>query len=316
MVLLLGAGAVAGIVGSAGGTASLISYPALLAVGIPPLAANVTNSVAFVAAWPGSALGSRPELRAQRPRLLRGTPLIVAGSAAGATLLLCTSAATFDRVVPFLLAFAALALLLQPQISAWLAGHRASSSRFFLAAGLVAVSAYDGYWGAGAGVMTLALLLITMKQEPARSNALKNMLLGVADVTCCVVFVLFWPVDWGAALPMAAGFLAGSMRAGHTESRGGVPGVGPAFGPALVFDGGSDMPHAHFECEGVILVHSAQLFHERHHVRHRAAGQALHADELSALCLGEAGNRARFHSIKITHAHPLRLADHGPVFTK
>ena len=65
IVLLLGAGAVAGIVGSAGGTASLISYPALLAAGIPPLAANVTNAVAFVAAWPGSALGSQPELRGQ-----------------------------------------------------------------------------------------------------------------------------------------------------------------------------------------------------------------------------------------------------------
>jgi uncharacterized membrane protein YfcA len=211
VVLLLGAGAAAGIVGSAGGTASLISYPALLAVGIPPLAANVTNSVAFVAAWPGAALGSRPELRGQRSRLLRWAPLAVAGSAAGAAVLLFTPAATFDRVVPFLLAFAALALLLQPQISAWLAGRRASSSRFLLPAGLVAVSAYDGYWGAGAGVMTLALLLITMKQEPARSNALKNMLLGIADVTCCAVFVVFWPVDWGAAVPMAAGFLAGSM---------------------------------------------------------------------------------------------------------
>ena len=146
MVLLLGTGTVARIVGSAGGTASLISYPALLAAGIPPLAANVTNSVAFVAAWPGSALGSRPELLGQRSRLLRWAPLVVAGSAAGATLLLFTSAATFGRVVPFLLAFASIALLFQPQISAWLAGHSASSSRFLLPAGLVAVSAYDGYW--------------------------------------------------------------------------------------------------------------------------------------------------------------------------
>ena len=211
-VLLLGAGAVAGIVGSAGGTASLISYPALLAVGIPPLAANVTNAVAFVAAWPGSALGSRPELRGQGPSLLRWAPLAVAGSAAGATLLLVTPAGTFDRVVPFLLAFAALALLLQPKVSAWLAGHPASSSRrLLLPAGLIAASAYDGYWGAGAGVMTLALLMITTRDQLARSNALKNMLLGVADVTCCVVFILCWPVDWAAAAPMAAGFLAGSM---------------------------------------------------------------------------------------------------------
>lgn len=210
-VLLLGAGAVAGIVGSAGGTASLISYPALLAAGIPPLAANVTNAVAFVAAWPGSALGSRPELRGQGPWLLRRAPLAVAGSAAGATLLLFTPTGTFDRVVPFLLAVAALTLLLQPKISAWLARHPASSSRLLLPSGLIAASAYDGYWGAGAGVMTLALLMITTGQHLPRSNALKNMLLGVADVTCCVVFILYWPVDWAAAAPMAAGFLAGSM---------------------------------------------------------------------------------------------------------
>ncbi len=210
-VLLLVAGAAAGIVGSAGGTASLISYPALLAAGLPPLAANVTNAVAFVAAWPGSALGSRPELRGQGPWLLRWAPLAAVGSAGGATLLLVTPAGTFGRVVPFLLAFAALTLLLQPQISAWLARRPASSSRFLLPGGLIAASAYGGYWGAGAGVMILALLMITTGQGLPRSNALKNMLLGVADVTCCVVFILCWPVDWAAAAPMAVGLLAGSM---------------------------------------------------------------------------------------------------------
>ena len=112
--------------------------------------------------------------------------------------------------MPFLLTFAALALLLQPQISAWLAGHPARSSRFLMPGGLIAVSVYDGYWGAGAGVMTVALLMITTGQHLPRSNALKNMLLGVADVTCCAVFILFWTVDWAAAAPMAAGFLAGS----------------------------------------------------------------------------------------------------------
>ena len=133
------------------------------------------------------------------------------GQRRGATLLLVTPAGTFGRVVPFLLAFAALALLLQPQVSAWLARHPASSSRFLLPGGLIAASAYGGYWGAGAGVMILALLMITTGQDLPRSNALKNMLLGVADVTCCVVFILCWPVDWAAAAPMAVGLLAGSM---------------------------------------------------------------------------------------------------------
>jgi hypothetical protein len=104
-------------------------------------------------------------------------------------------------------------------------------------------------------------------------------------------------------------------RAAHTESRGGVPGVSPAFAPALVFDGESDMPHADFEREGVILVHSAQLLHERHHVRHRAAGQALHTDELSASGLGEAGNRARFNPVK-SPMLILQLAADGPLFAE
>ena len=208
VLFLLGAGAAAGVVGSAGGTASLISYPALLAAGIPPLAANVTQSVAVVAIWPGSALGSRPELRGQGPWLRHWAPLAAVGSALGAVLLLSTPASIFDRIVPYLLAFAALALLFQPRVTEWLAG-RTASSRFLLPAGLFAASVYNGYWGAGSGVMTLALLMITVEQNLARSNALKNMLLGVADVICCAVFVLFWPVDWAAVVPVGVGFLVG-----------------------------------------------------------------------------------------------------------
>jgi uncharacterized protein len=210
-LLLLAAGAAAGIVGSAGGTASLISYPALLAAGLPPLAANVANSVAFVAAWPGSALGSRPELRGQGSWLRRQAPLVVAGSAAGAALLLVTPASAFDTVVPFLLALAAAGLLLQPRASTWLASRPAGRHGLLLPAGLIAVSVYDGYWGAGAGIMTLTVLMITTARPLAQANAVKNMLLGIADVACCVVFVLCWPVDWPAVLPMAAGCLAGSM---------------------------------------------------------------------------------------------------------
>jgi uncharacterized membrane protein YfcA len=208
--LLLGAGALAGIVGSAGGTASLISYPALLAVGIPALPANVTNAVAFVASWPGSALGSRPELRGQGRWLRRWAPLAAAGGAAGAALLLLTPAPVFSRVVPFLVAFAAFVLLLQPRVSAWQEKHLSKSSGLLLPCGLFAVSVYDGYWGAGAGVMTLALLLLTVDQHLARSNARKNMLLGAADVASAIGFVLFGPVHWAAAVPLALGLLVGS----------------------------------------------------------------------------------------------------------
>jgi hypothetical protein len=222
VALLLGAGVLAGMVGSAGGTASLISYPALLAVGIPALAANMTNAVAFVASLPGSALGSRPELRGQGQWLRRWAPLAAVGGAAGAALLLLTPAGVFGRVVPFLVAFAALALLLQPRVSAWQEKHLRKTSRLLLPCGLFAVSVYDGYWGAGAGVMTLALLLLTVDQHLARSNALKNMILGVADVVCSIGFVLFGPVHWAAAVPLALGLLVGSMAGPSLTRR--VPG--------------------------------------------------------------------------------------------
>ena len=93
-----------------------------------------------------------------------------------------------------------------------MAGQAPASSRgLLLPGGLIVTSAYDGYRGAGAGIMTLALLMITTGHQLTRSNALKNMFLGIADVTCCVVFILFWPVDWAAAVPMAIGVLTGSM---------------------------------------------------------------------------------------------------------
>jgi hypothetical protein len=222
VALLLGAGVLAGMVGSAGGTASLISYPALLAVGIPALAANMTNAVAFVASLPGSALGSRPELRGQGQWLRRWAPLAAVGGAAGAALLLLTPAGVFGRVVPFLVAFAALALLLQPRVSAWQEKHLRKTGKLLLPCGLFAVSVYDGYWGAGAGVMMLALLLLTVDQHLARSNALKNMLLGVADVVCSIGFVLFGPVHWAAAVPLALGLLVGSMAGPSLTRR--VPG--------------------------------------------------------------------------------------------
>lgn len=216
--LLLGAGVLAGMVGSAGGIASLISYPALLAVGIPALPANVADTVAFVASLPGSALGSRPELQGQGHRVLLMAPLAVAGSGAGAVLLLLTPAGVFSRIVPFLVAFAALALLVQPRVSAWLKKHPGNSGGLLAPCGLFAVWVFDGYWGVGAGVMALAVLTLAVETHLARANALKNVLLGVADVACSIVFVLYGPVRWAAVVPMALGVLAGS-RAGPSLTR-------------------------------------------------------------------------------------------------
>jgi hypothetical protein len=209
--LLVGAGALAGAVGSAGGITSLISYPALLAIGIPPLPANVTNAVALVGSFPGSALGSRPELAGRFAWLRHWAPLIAVGAGAGVALLLLTPNHLFARIVPFLLVLAAVVLLFQPRLSRWRDRRVTDSSRFLLPLGLLAVSVYSGYFGAGSGVMVLALLLLTIERHLPRANALKNMLLGFADLVAAVAFAAFGPVHWTAAAPLGVGLLGGSI---------------------------------------------------------------------------------------------------------
>ena len=206
------------MVGSAGGIASLISYPVLLAVGIPAKPANVADTVAFVASLPGAVLGSRRELHGQGPRIVRLAPLSIAGSAAGAVLLLLTPAAVFGQVVPFLVAFAALALLIQPRVSSWLESHSGHGGGFWPQCGLLAVWVFDGYWGVGAGVMALAVLMLATETHLARANALKNVLLGAADVACSVIFIICGPVRWAAVVPLGLGVLAGS-RLGPSLTR-------------------------------------------------------------------------------------------------
>jgi uncharacterized membrane protein YfcA len=208
--LIAAAGVVAGIVGSAGGITSLISYPALLAVGIPAFPANVANNVSVTACWPGSALASRPELQGTASLLRRWAWVTAVGGAIGAVLLLSTPPGAFSRVVPFLVAAGALTLLLQPRLSA-LRGRQAHASTPILVAGLLLVSVYSGYFGAGSGVMTLSLLLFTVDQNLARANALKNMLVGAATVTSAVIFIIFGPVDWAAVIPLSIGMFVGSM---------------------------------------------------------------------------------------------------------
>jgi uncharacterized protein len=182
----------------------------LLAVGLPPKPANVADTVAFVACLPGSALGSRPELQDQGGRVLRLAPLAIAGSAAGAALLLFTPAGVFGRIVPFLVAFAAVTLLIQPRVSAWLDGRPGARGWFWPQCGLLAVWVFDGYWGVGAGVMALAALTLVVETRLPQANALKNVLLGVADVACSLVFILYGPVRWAAVVPLGLGVLVGS----------------------------------------------------------------------------------------------------------
>ena len=213
--LLVLAGLGAGLVGSVAGLASLISYPALLATGITPVTANVTNTVALVLSSVGSVSASGPELRGQRPRVLRLAAAAVLGGATGAVLLLVTSPTAFERIVPWLIAAASAAILVQrpPRQLAveGLREHAGHGDPWWLPAVTFAVGIYGGYFGAAAGVLLLATYLLATGEGLPRSNALKNVILGFANAVAALGYVFFSTVAWTAALPLAIGVFGGGL---------------------------------------------------------------------------------------------------------
>ena len=206
--LLVLAGVGAGLAGSVAGLASLISYPALLAVGLPPIMANVTNTVALVFSGGGSVLGSGPELAGQGTRLIRLGAVAVIGGVIGGLLLLATPPSTFMLIVPWLIGLGSVAVLAprRPQDARWVARKGDVAC---LTVGVFLVAVYGGYFGAAAGVLTLAVLLALTRDTLARSNAVKNVVLGLANLTAALAFVLFSSVHWSLVAPLGLGCFVG-----------------------------------------------------------------------------------------------------------
>jgi uncharacterized membrane protein YfcA len=208
VVFLIAAGFGAGLIGYITGLASVVSYPALLAVGLSPISANVTNTVSLVAVGIGStAQSGRVLLDGDRRRLIGGAVASLVGGAIGAVTLLLTPADAFEAIVPFLVALAAVALLTQPMLRRWATRHQDRPGVWMF--GLVVISVYGGYFGAGAGIMVLALMLVLTSEPLWRATLSKSLFLGIANTVAAVGFMLFGPVHWTAALAMAIGCLAG-----------------------------------------------------------------------------------------------------------
>jgi uncharacterized membrane protein YfcA len=207
---LLAAGTAGGILSTVVAIASLVTYPVLLALGVPPLAANMTNTVSLVLTGAGSVAGSRPELAGQGRRVLRLGAITALGGTAGAAVLLLTPASAFTMVVPVLIGGASLVLLVQPRI-AMLTPPAVLDTRRRLAMGaaLFAVAMYVGYFGAAAGVMLLVVLSAVISEPLVRVNAIKNAVSGTANAMAAACFALFGDVRWKLVLPLAAGFLLG-----------------------------------------------------------------------------------------------------------
>ena len=205
---LVGAGVLAGIVSVVASLATLVSYPALLAVGLSPLSANVTNTMALVSVGLGSALGAKPELADQRARLVRLGLLNAAGGGIGAALLLLTPASAFEAAVPWLVA-AASAVLLAPARLRRFGRDEDRETSVGLQAVVFAVAVYTGYFGAAGGVLVLAALTAMLAEPIARLIAMKNVISSAANAVAAVAFAVFGPVSWAAVLPLAAGFFVG-----------------------------------------------------------------------------------------------------------
>ena len=208
--MLLAAGTAGGIFSTVVAIASLVTYPVLLALGVPPLAANMTNTVALVFTGAGSVAASRPELAGQGRRVLRLGIFTALGGAAGAAVLLLTPASTFTVVVPVLIGGASLVLLVQPRISLLTPpAVMDTRRRLALGAALFAVAMYIGYFGAAAGVLLLVVLTAAISEPLVRVNAIKNAVNGMANGTAAACFAVFGDVRWNLVLPLAAGFLIG-----------------------------------------------------------------------------------------------------------
>jgi uncharacterized membrane protein YfcA len=215
-VMLFGAGLLGGVVTAIVGGASLITFPALLAAGLPAVVANASNTVALT---PGNLAAAVADLE-RRPRWDRSfvglMAVCVAGSVAGAALLLVTPEKAFTAVVPLLIGFATLLFAASTRIRRWIAGRATrgpGDGRRLLLFAPVAV--YGGYFGAGMSVMLLALLSVSRADDFRATNVVKNLLSALTSLVAVVVFVAQGVVAWPPVLLMMAGALIGGFAGGR-----------------------------------------------------------------------------------------------------
>ncbi|WP_336921183.1 sulfite exporter TauE/SafE family protein [Aquipuribacter sp. SD81] len=227
------AGAGAGFINAVVGSGTLISFPLLLAIGLPPVSANVTNNIGLVPGSFAGAYGYRRELRGQRRRVAWLVPASLAGGITGALLLLVLPPEVFSTVVPVLIGVALVMVLVQPRVQSALRRRRqriatqrgvehAVHDRFAAAVPVTAFTGvYGGYFGAAQGVLLLGSLGVVLDEDLQRLNALKNVLTGVVNLVAAVVFVVVAPgeIVWAVTGAVAVGALLGGLLGGRVGRR-------------------------------------------------------------------------------------------------
>ncbi len=228
------AGVVAGFINAVAGSGTLVTFPTLLAFGVPPVTANVSNNVGLFPGSVSAAFGLRDQLRGQWRRLLRLGVGSLVGGVVGAFLLLVLPSEAFDAIVPVLVGLGVLLVAFQPRINRWLADRRRRSGlergddpvpdherpdAGWLWSGVAATGVYGGYFGAAQGILLVAVLGLGSADPVHRANAVKNVLAAVVNGVAAVVFIAVADVDWVVAGLIAGGSVLGALAGARVGRR-------------------------------------------------------------------------------------------------
>ncbi len=214
----------AGAINALAGGGTLVTFPALVAIGIPEVAANITNTVALCPGYLGGTFAQKEDLRGQERRIRLLLPVGIIGGVAGGILLLCISSQVFRVLVPFLILLASLLLAVQNRVRDWIRNlsyqYRPGddgTAKAILPVGLTAV--YGGYFGAGQSVIILSALGLFISDTVTRLNALKQAITLSSNVAAAVFFLFSGLIVWPVAGVMAAGAVAGGVAGGMFAGR-------------------------------------------------------------------------------------------------
>ena len=219
----VGAGAINAVVGSG----TLLTFPTLLALGYPPVTANVSNNIGLVSGGVTGTWGYRRELEGQGRRLTRLVPMSFVGSVTGALLLLRLPAAAFAAIVPVLIGISVVLVLAQPRIAAAVqrrrqeAGRRDDGVGVPASVGTLLAGVYGGYFGAAQGVLLIGILGSVLPEPLQRVNATKNLLSLVVNLVAAVTFIVVRPgaIDWVIVALIAVGSLIGGALGARVGRR-------------------------------------------------------------------------------------------------
>lgn len=215
---VFGAGIAAGGINTIVGSGTLITFPVLLAFGLPPVTANVSNTIGLVPGSISGVHGYRRELAGQRARLLRFGTASLLGGITGAVLLLTLPPTAFKAIVPVLIIAALVLVVVQPRLSRWVKQRREHGDSpapehggpiLFVA--IFATGVYGGYFGAAQGVLLMGLLGVFVHEDMQRLNGIKNVLAMLVNGVAALLFIVIADVDWRAVLLIALGSIIGGQ---------------------------------------------------------------------------------------------------------